>query len=59
MLFKKQEVKQKGEQYRIYMELISQNRLLTDLDLVKTYLVQAYLKPTVAERNLYMQGIIY
>lgn len=34
-LFKKQEVKQKGEQYHRYMELISHNRLLMDLDWVK------------------------
>lgn len=37
-LFKKQEAKQKGAQYQRYMELIAQNRLLMNLDWVKTYL---------------------
>ena len=57
-LFKKQEVKQKGEQYHRYMELISQNRLLMDLDWVKTNLDQAYLKHTSAEMKLYIEEII-
>ena len=57
-LFKKQEVKQKGEQYRRYMELISQNRLLMDLDWVKTNLEQAYLKQTSEEMKLYIEEII-
>lgn len=57
-LFKKQEVKQKGEQYHRYMELISQNRLLMDLDWVKNNLDQAYLKHTSAEMKLYIEEII-
>lgn len=52
-LFKKQEVKQKGEQYHRYMELISQNRLLIDLDWAKTNLDHAYLRSTAAEMKLY------
>lgn len=57
-LFKKQEVKQKGEQYHRYIELISQNRLLMDLDWVKSNLEQAYLKHTAAEMKLYIEEII-
>lgn len=57
-LFKKQEVKLKAEQYRRYMKLLSQNRLLMDLYLVKTNLDQAYLRPTAAEMKLYIEEII-
>ena len=37
-LFKKQEVKLKAEQYRKYIKLLYQNRLLMDLYFVKTNL---------------------
>lgn len=57
-LFKKQEVKQKGAQYQRYMELIAQNRQLMNLDWVKTYLDQSYLKSTVAEMRCYIEEII-
>ena len=40
------------------MELISLNRLLMDLDWVKSNLEQAYLKHTAAEMKLYIEEII-
>ena len=54
-LFKKQEVKLKAEQYRRYIKLLPQNRLLMDLYFVKTNLDQAYLRPTAAEMKLFIE----